>query len=179
MKQAPLKKWRIHILSTNGLKPGVFEYPLERNAFLICTDRSNSFLKNTLTENKLVIPFPDAEDKRYPGCFNGAHARKIIRFLQEPPDDITDIYVCCSKGGSRSPATAAAILKMSGRSDKDVWLNPYYVPNILVYERLCREFGIFMPHILVLLKLLANNISFFWSQKKGNSGKYERWQILE
>ena len=68
MKQAPLKKWRIHILSTNGLKPGVFEYPLERNAFLICTDRSNSFLKNTLTKNKLVIPFPDAEGNN-PGHF--------------------------------------------------------------------------------------------------------------
>ena len=88
----------------------------------------------------------------YNGTSEVNRHRHIIRFLRQLPKSVTDLYVCCSKGGSRSPAVAAAVLRMSGRSDKAVWDNPYYVPNWLVYQSLV---------------------------KNGGVSEYERWQIIE
>lgn len=174
-----IKKYCIHILAASGLTPDAFDLPMQRYAVIICTNRTNDFIDKYIINNKLVLDFPDVEDRHYPGAFNYAHARAIIRFLSALPDEVTDLYVCCSKGSSRSPAVAAAILKASGRSDAPVWHNPFYVPNLLVYERLCRSFGIFMPHIVVLWKNLMNTIAFKIAKHRGNGGKFERWQILD
>ena len=174
-----IKKYTIHILATPGLNPDAFDLPMRQYGVIICTNRTNDFIDNYITHNKLVINFPDAEDKHYPGAFNRAHAMVIIKFIKALPDEVTVLYVCCSKGGSRSPAVAAAILKASGRSDAPVWHNPFYTPNLLVYERLCRAFGLFMPRIVVLRKYLINNIEYKLAKRRGNGGKYERWQILE
>ncbi len=179
MRDHRLKRYTIHIMAVPGLSPEAFDLPMRQYGVIICTDRTNEFIDNRITHNKLVINFPDVEDKNYPGAFNGAHARVIINFLRTLPEEVSDLYVCCSKGGSRSPAVAAAILKASGRSDAQVWHNPFYVPNLLVYERLCRGFGIFMPHIVVLWKNLINKVSFRLAKHRGDGGKYERWQILE
>ena len=84
----------------------------------------------------------------------------------------------CSKGGSRSPAVAVALLKMSGRSDEAVWRNPYYVPNTLVYYKLCREYGLLISKLEVWLKVMMNKRAFSLAQK-GRPCKYERWEILE
>lgn len=166
-------------MAVPGLGPDLFDLPMNRNAVIICTNRTNNFIDTYITQNKLVIDFPDVEDKNYPGAFNGAHARMIIRFLKSLTDEVTDLYVCCSKGGSRSPAVAAAILKASGRSDAPVWHSPFYMPNLLVYKVLCREFGFFMPQIRVLGKRIINDIEFKKAKHRGNAGKYERWQILD
>ena len=84
----------------------------------------------------------------------------------------------CSKRGSRSPAVAAALLKMSGRSDEAVWRNPYYVPNALVYYRLCREYGLRISKMEAWLKVMMNKRAFRMVQK-GRPCKYEWWEILE
>lgn len=173
-----LKKYVIHILAVPALTYDVFDIPLENCAFIICTNRSNYTIDNIIQKNKLVLDFLDVEDADLPRAFNRGHARKIIQFLLNLPSNVSDIYVCCSKGGSRSAGCAAALLKMSGRNDKKVWLNPYYTPNILVYKILCREYGIFMPDWRVDLLNKLNEWAFRKAQKKGNSGKYERWQIL-
>ena len=94
------------------------------------------------------------------------------------PENITDLYICCSKGGSRSTGCAAALMLMSGRSDDDVWKNPYYTPNFLVFREMCREFGIDMPDEAVEERLRINDEAFRNAQKNKNGGKYERWQIL-
>ena len=133
-----LKKYTVHILAITAVNAETFDLPPKQNAIIVCTNRYNKFIYACKPENILIIDFPDVEDKRYPGAFNSAHARKIIRFIKGLSDEVTDIYVCCSKGGSRSPAVAAALLRMSGRKDMAVWNNPYYVPNTLVYLRLCR-----------------------------------------
>ena len=178
MKQY-IKKYTIHILAVSCLNPDAFDLPLRHCGVIICTNRTNDFIEKYIIHNKLVLDFPDVEDKSYPGAFNYAHARAIIRFLKALPAEVTDLYVCCSAGGSRSPAVAAAILKASGRSDAPVWHNPFYVPNLLVYKRLCRELGFFMPHIVVLWKFFINNMEYKLARHRGNGGKYERWQILD
>ena len=73
---------------------------------------------------------------------------------------------------------AAALLRMSGRSDASVWDNPYYVPNKLVYYRLCREYGLFVTRLSVWIKTGRNHRAYRRLQQ-GKLCKYERWQIIE
>ncbi|MBR6861277.1 MAG: hypothetical protein IKM73_08150 [Acidaminococcaceae bacterium] len=179
MRNGPLlKRYVIHILGINAVNPDAFDLSLEQTALISCTDRSNRFLASGSIENSLIIPFMDVEDSSIPGSFNAAHARVIHRFLQELPECVTDLYVCCSKGGSRSAALAAALLKASGRSDNAVWMNPFYVPNKLVYSVMCRELGIVMPGMFVRWKSFTNERQFKKAKRRGNAGKYERWQIM-
>lgn len=177
-KKSYIKKYTIHILAITALNGETFDLPPGQNAIIICTNRKNRFISQCLPGNTLVMDFPDVEDKRYPGAFNRAHARAIIRFVGSLSDAVTDIYVCCSKGGSRSPAVAAALLRMSGRDDAAVWKNPYYVPNTLVYLRLCREFGLSTNRLSVGMKTKMNERAFRRA-KAGKPVKYERWQILD
>lgn len=167
-------------MAVPGISADIFDLPMQQNAIIVCTtERSTRFLKDGITHNKLIIDFPDVEDSAYPGAFNERHAQAIIRFLMNLPEEVTDLYVCCSKGGSRSPAVAAAVLKMSGRSDWRIWKNIFYVPNTLVYERLCREAGIWTPHFMVALKKKINDLEYKKAKLLQNTGKYERWEIIE
>ncbi len=116
-----IKPYVIHILAVPALSSDNFDLPSESNAVIICTNRTNRFIESLPQENTLIIDFPDVENRHFPGAFNGAHARRIIAFLDHLSDSVSDVYVCCSKGGSRSPAVAAAILRASGRSGAPVW----------------------------------------------------------
>ena len=177
-KRVILKRYAIHILSVSAIDPDTFDLPEVQYALILCTRRTNRYLDLEKILYKIVIPFPDAEDKTVPGAYNSAHARAIVRFLLTLPESVTDLFIVCSKGGSRSTALAAAILKASGRSDDVIWNNPFYVPNTLVYQRTCRELGIFMPFIAVKLKKWKNDRQFKKAKKRKNSGNYERWMII-
>ncbi|WP_034450222.1 hypothetical protein [Butyrivibrio sp. AE2032] len=179
MKHRRIKKYAIHILAIQAIKPDLFDIPLSRCAIIACTERENSNLDLFPDAQKCVMPFADVEVPDAYMAINGAHARAIIRFLDRLPDEVTDLYICCSKGSSRSPAVAAAVLRMSGRSDRDVWDNPFYVPNSLVYQTVCREFGLFAPDWCVRCLVERNRQCYLESVEKGSTGKYERWQILE
>ena len=172
MRQHKIKKYIIHILAIPAIGPEVLDLPMNKCAIIACTDRDNKYLSMFPEKQKCVVPFADV-------AIRGAHARFIFRFLRNLPEEVTDLYVCCSKGGSRSPAVAAAVLRMSGRSDKPVWENPFYVPNKLVYQVICKEFGLFVPDWYVKKLVELNRQSYLNAAKQGNSGKYERWQIIE
>lgn len=176
-KKTILKRFVIHIIAAPGINADAFDLPMEQNALILCADRSNSFIDSESIIYKLIIPFMDVETAKVTGSFRGAHARAIIRFIQNLPDTVTDLYICCSKGGSKSPALAAAILKGSGRNDDAVWKNPFYCPNKLVYKIMCNELGLPMPWIAVWNKVRINNHAFRLAQKAGES-EYERWQII-
>ena len=178
-KRAPLKKYVLHILPVSAADADAFDLPMEQNALISCTRRGTTeFLRSGNVPHRLMLEFPDDSSRKAPGAFGRAHAREILRFLQELPDSVTDLYVCCSKGESRSPGLAAALLKGSGRKDGDVWKNPYYFPNILVYKRMCDELGVFMPWIAVRIKKRMNQQKYREAQRKGDPGTYERWQLL-
>ena len=178
MKRIILKKYVIHILAVTAINADAFDLPMEQNALIRCTDRTNSYIEGGIIKYKLFLPISDVELPHRYGSFNGAHARAVIRFLKGLPESVTDLYICCSKGGSRSPALAAALLKGSGRSDKPVWKNPFYVPNRLVYKKMCHELGVFMPWICVMFKSLVNTVQFKKYRRRGGAGEYERWQII-
>ena len=174
-----LRKFRIHIIAAPALKDSIWEMPFKRNALIVCTNRCDDLVKRIPIKEKLVMNFPDVEDKHYPGAFGRAHARRIIWFLHCLPKSVTDLYICCSKGVSRSAAVAAAVLRMSGRSDKHVWCNPYYAPNILVYYRLCREYRLFAPWWYVKCLNNRNRRAYRRTLKTHHTNGYERWQIIE
>lgn len=178
MRQHKIKKYIIHILAIPAIGPEVLDLPMSRSAIIACTSRDNRYLNLFPEKQKCIVPFADVEDPNHPMAIRGAHARFIIRFLRNLPDEVTDLYICCSKGGSRSPAVAAAVLRMSGRSDKIVWKNPFYVPNKLVYQVICKEFGLFAPNWYVKRLVELNWQCYMRAARYGDAGKYERWQII-
>ena len=179
MRQRRIRKFTIHILALPGIKPDLFDIPIQKCAIIVCTERDNEYLSLFPPKHICVVPFADVEDPQHTRAIKRSHARCIIRFLRQLPEEVTDLYVCCSKGGSRSPAVAAAILRMSGRSDKPVWDNPYYVPNWLVYQTICREFGLFAPYLYVMHLVRRNCRCYKKAVKNNGVCKYERWQIIE
>lgn len=172
------RKFVIHILALKAVNAETFDLPENQNAIIVCTICDNPYVNLCLPENTLIIDFHDTVEKKHPQRFTRNHAKRIIKFIHELSSDVTDVYVCCDMGASRSPAVAAALLRISGRNDKDVWLNPYYSPNPAVYLNLCREYGLWETHLSVLMRSFINKL-VFRSVQKGNKTSYERWQILE
>ena len=70
-------------------------------------------------------------------CFTLIEAKKIVRFLRSCEDKVTTICCVCDGGCRRSSAVAAALYRFYGREAeelKNVWQNPVYEPNLLVYR---------------------------------------------
>ena len=55
--------------------------------------------------------------------------------------EVEMLYCCCDAGESRSPAVAAAVMRHFGLDDMQVWKNPHYHPNMLVFEMLADALG--------------------------------------
>lgn len=109
-------------------------------AAVICTDEK-------INHTKLRgIPFVQTAfaDITTPGgsAFDRKHARKIAYFVDSLPEDVSTLYICCSAGESRSSAVAAAIMRYFGQNDMQIWRNPKYHPNTLVYKTLCQELAV-------------------------------------
>ena len=165
----------IHILPESALKQELLEVDPATTAAILCSDEHNI----ELLPNMLVISFSDTTDKKQVNAITIEQAREIINFVKGLSINIQDLYISCSAGESRSPGIAAGILRMCGRNDKDVWDNPFYVPNSLVYQTLCREFGLFAPDWYVQSLVERNRQCYLEAVKNGNSCKYEKWQIIE
>lgn len=179
MRGKRIRRFTIHILAIPAINPDIMDLPAEKTALIACTPRSNKFLNLFPPGNTLIMPFADVEIKGASGAIDHTHARIIIKFLSRLPREVTDLYICCSKGASRSPALAAAVLRMSGRNDKVIWDNPFYSPNTLVYQTICREFGLFAPTLYVKYLQKRNSGKYQEAVKNGHSSGFERWQIIE
>ena len=88
----------------------------------------------------IVLEVADTTVKNHHYSFGMEDAQKIKNFLAETYD-FENLYVCCDSGQSRSTATASAIMRSYGKSDKEIWQNPFYKPNTLIYKVLCRTLG--------------------------------------
>lgn len=77
------------------------------------------------------------EQDKYPEeCFISKEtAQTIAGFTKEWWDKVDQIVVHCDGGVSRSAGCAAAILKYFTDSDFEIFDNPNYYPNMLVYRR--------------------------------------------
>ena len=172
-----MQQYAIHILPAKALKDFADELARPESALISCVGARIQVDVRTVPLH-LILEFADTTDARRPGAFNHVQAEEIARFVSALPVSVSDVFVSCTEGESRSPAVAAALLLASGRSDRDVWLNPYYHPTTLVYCLLCRALGVFMPRLLVWLRQRRSVRAYRKTRRKGNAGKYERWQIL-
>lgn len=171
-----VSKLAIHILPVSAVKPDILDTKPQNTALIVCSEEACLF--TNLFSESLIIPFADTRDKHGLGSITSDQAKNIVAFAKKIHFSVTDLYICCSEGVSRSPAVAAVLLRMSGRSDKAVWNNPFYSPNPLVYQIICHEAGVFAPTWYVWLLKNKNAFIYKLSKARGNTGKYERWQII-
>ena len=86
--------------------------------------------------------FRQYEDLDYecPGrSFSQMDATAFADFVKNLEADV--LYCCCDAGESRSPAVAAAVMRYFGLDDLQIWRNPHYHPNLLVFEMLAAALG--------------------------------------
>lgn len=86
----------------------------------------------------IVLLFDDTINKHHPRRFAQKMADAISEKIKESADK-ADIYICCDSGESRSTAIAAALMRLYNQSDKIIWNNPHFHPNLLVYELMCKS----------------------------------------
>lgn len=86
----------------------------------------------------ITLLFDDTTNKHHTGRFTRNMADVISEKIKENADK-NNIYICCDSGESRSTAIAAAVMRFYNRSDKIIWNNPHFHPNLLVYELMCKS----------------------------------------
>lgn len=74
--------------------------------------------------------------------FSNEDAEVIAGFVRSQIDFVDTLYICCDAAESRSPAVAAAVMRYFGLDDTEIWRNPHYHPNMLVFLRLCEALGV-------------------------------------
>ena len=67
-------------------------------------------------------------------CITEDDARKITAFVLTHKKSVDRLVVHCEAGVSRSAGVAAAILKALTGTDRNVFNNPKYVPNMTCYR---------------------------------------------
>lgn len=100
---------------------------------VLCSSYEVSQLRCT----SITLLFDDTTNKHHPGRFTRKMADTISEKIKENADK-NNIYICCDSGESRSTAIAAAVIRFYNYSDKIIWKNPHFHPNLLVYELMCK-----------------------------------------
>lgn len=168
---------KLHIYPIKGLTMEMLNETV-MPALIICSSRIDRLIKAKYVDSFLAVHFLDTIDMNDDGSIKTQHAEVIKDFLFNLSPEITDLFICCDGGDSRSPAIAAAILKMMGRNDERIWKNPFYTPNILVYYIICQVFGIPVSWENVLEMRMINEKAYKETQMKNGQTGYKRWEIL-
>ncbi len=130
-----MKIMSLHMLRFELVFPPTKE---KKAAIILSQDCPCSSILSRL-DDYIILDVADTLEKDHPYAFSMEDGARIKNFLMQT-EDIGCLYVCCDSGVSRSSATAAAIMRFFGKSDKEIWSNYYYCPNTLIYKRLCRVF---------------------------------------
>lgn len=123
-------------------------------AIIVCTSNTSAPEQFSIYPKELltILIFFDITDARSNMSINEEQAKSICDFANKAyQNKISDLYVCCDSGESRSAAVAAAIIRFysKGRSyrfriakeEKKIWSNPAYHPNTYVYKMVCNAFS--------------------------------------
>lgn len=90
----------------------------------------------------LFLNFADVICSTDPSAFSKTTAERIAEYIKGLPTELDSLFICCDSGESRSTAIAAAIMRYNGFQEMDIWTNPHYHPNRLVYKLLCDALGL-------------------------------------
>lgn len=191
MRGQMIKKYNIHILPIKHLViENISQYVPNQIALIVSTSCCDSF-SHTVMYGKsvstvlpsfahyLVLSYQDISNPDAMDVFDRIKADDVRRFISSMDESVTELYICCDSGESRSPAMAAALLLASERSDRPIWLNHHYHPNPLVFRELCRGYGIPQPNVLISAKTFLNRKAYKLAQLKRGKAKYKLWEILK
>lgn len=107
--------------------------------------------------------FRQYEDLDYecPGrSFSQSDAAAFAEFTKHLTNGVDTLYCCCDAGESRSPAVTAAVMRYFGLDDMQVWRNPHYHPNMLVFEMLTTVLGIAVSNEEIDFRFYTNQKVF-------------------
>ena len=173
----PNNKYNIHISSIKALTENTFTDTVGDYAVISCAERTSRYLSLCPPPLLLQLTFADTISETDPRGFTAEHGKDIKSFMEALPDTVSDLFIFCDAGESRSTAIAAAILLASGRSDDAVWNNPFYHPNTLVFSHLCQAFGIKLSQEQIEAKRKQSEDAFKNAIKNGTV--YERWEVIK
>lgn len=131
---------RIQVLSIKQAKEDLKKKDKTMVKLIMVSSYQND-IASIRKEDKLILNFDDTIIKSEKS-FNLNIARKINQFIENIDFEKYTLYVCCDSGISRSSAIVAAIFRKYGENEDIIWENYKYHPNLLVYEELCKEFGL-------------------------------------
>ena len=101
----------------------------------------NDFHNNVPEDSILRLHFWD-RDSATDGSklFTIEDAKQILEFTEKYIDSVDFFIVHCGAGISRSSGCAAALSKIYNQTDEDIFTNPEYIPNMLVYRTILEEY---------------------------------------
>lgn len=165
-RQKMIPRYRIHVAP---LKCMFYQesavYDMNHCAAILCSSDFGQITEHIPFRYYVKLEFQDTCDPRDRNAFSFDQAERITQYISGLPADITDLFIACDAGCSRSPAVAAALLRASGGSDKTIWGNPRYYPNPLVYERVCKALGLFTPKMMISYKVRVNRMAYRKTQR--------------
>lgn len=125
------------------------------NAVISITDPNNKkpaqFAITDFTKDVLYIKCYDVDkssanffwypDRYKEGAFTKEQAVQILDFVEEVKDNIEILVVHCDAGISRSSGVAAALSLIYTGTDKGIFMDKRYVPNMFVYRTILNVYN--------------------------------------
>lgn len=113
--------------------------------------------------SKVKVPFIVAyyQDIDYedPKAFSFDQAKTFADFIKALDANISDVYICCQAGESRSPGIAA-VYHYYGLDPHDIFRNPKYHPNVLCFRLLTEALGVPVEDGLIDQLIYENQQAF-------------------
>ena len=111
----------------------------ERTALISIMDHKRDCIERYPAPRVMRLCFDDADNRSFwQNLITEEQADAICAFVLRYAREIDTLIIHCTEGVSRSPAVAAGILGGLRQDESQIWENPGYRPNSLVY-RLVRE----------------------------------------
>lgn len=105
----------------------------EENYIIISMDSKYSWMAEY--SNVCLVHFADTEHEDHPDAISSMHIHRIKNFLDFKDGENGTLIIACDEGRSRSPALAAAILRIYGQEDDYIWKDTSKRPSWLVYKK--------------------------------------------
>ena len=129
-------------------------------------------------EHQIFLEFVDTVTDRM-DAFQPKQAERIAAFVRDVPEGAL-LFFCCDAGVSRSSALAAACLRSRGRirEEMEIWSDPAYHPNSLVYKLQCRAYGVHVTGFDLKRHMQINEQAFSNAIRHSRSGDHPLREIL-
>ena len=121
--------------------------------------KMQKFLKFPRNSNRLgtlYLAFDDVTDPQDLWGITQRDATRIRDFVEKYKSKIETIVVHCVFGQCRSAGCAAAIMFHLTGKDMEIFRNPKYAPNMMVYRKVMEAFGYFLNPVEIEEKVKIN-----------------------